>query len=68
MMFRGVAVGVIMELQVVFARPSRSQPIKIQLLSEDLVEAFRDSGDPIKYSEQKALLELTAVTELRTPR
>ncbi len=41
--------GVIMELQVVFARPSRSQPIKIELRCEDLMEAFLDGGESIKY-------------------
>jgi hypothetical protein len=57
-----------MYLQVVFAHPSRSQLIKIELCCEDLVEAFQDIGDPIRFSEGKALLlELTAVTEFRTP-
>jgi hypothetical protein len=36
-------------------------------LGIDLVETFHDSSE-FKYSEQKALLELTAVMESRTPR
>jgi hypothetical protein len=34
---------------------------------QDLVEAFHDRSEP-KYSERKALLELTEVMEPRTPR
>jgi hypothetical protein len=40
-----------MDLQVVFTHPSSSQLIKIELGCKDLVEAFQDSGGPIKYCE-----------------
>jgi hypothetical protein len=40
-----------MNLQVALERPPDSQPIKINLPHEDLLEAFRDGGEPIKYSE-----------------
>jgi hypothetical protein len=60
-------VGFMMDLSVIFVRPSHSQPIKIELCCKDLLEAFQDSGESIKSSEQKALLELTAILESRTP-
>jgi hypothetical protein len=53
---RGVARGVIMNLQVALERPTDSQPIKINLHREDLLEAFQDGGVPIKYSERKPCL------------
>jgi hypothetical protein len=49
------------------ARPTYSQPIRISRHCDDLVEACHDSSES-KYSERKALLELTAVMESRTPR
>jgi hypothetical protein len=67
MNYRGVAVGVIMDIYAAPRRPTESQPIKVSLHGEDLVEAFHD-GSESKYSERKALLELTEVMEPRTPR
>jgi hypothetical protein len=48
--------GFMMNLQVALERPPDSQPIKINLHPEDLLEAFQDGGEPIKYSERKPCL------------
>jgi hypothetical protein len=49
---RRVAVEVMMDLLSFVC----SQLIKIELCCKDLMEAFQDSGESIKSSEQKALL------------